>query len=343
MKPLISVILPIYNMELYLERCLDSILGSSYHNLEIICVDDGSKDGSLEILRRYEAADPRVIVIAKENGGVSSARNAGLDRMTGAFVSFIDPDDFIHPRYFELLFRALTEANADISICGFRRVEDKDLPLPTDLEEDAGAAAETLDCVQLFKNHDYRSLCWGRLFRAALLRGLRFDEGLNYSEDSAFFASVGEHNPQMTTAVIPNKLYYYYQRENSLAWQTDVPGRFKAAKLFADKVLQSPENSAVYLDQAVKRCLSTRYLAGHILPDREIARDCGRLLKACRKRFGKTTVYSAKEKMIYSTFIRFPGAYWLYRSITEPDMWAWEKAERKKRREAEKNNTPNQV
>ena len=129
MKPLISVILPIYNMELYLERCLDSILGSSYHNLEIICVDDGSKDGSLEILRRYEAADPRVIVIAKENGGVSSARNAGLDRMTGAFVSFIDPDDFIHPRYFELLFRTLTEANADISICGFRRVEDKDLPL----------------------------------------------------------------------------------------------------------------------------------------------------------------------------------------------------------------------
>ena len=336
MKPLISVILPIYNMELYLERCLDSILGSSYHNLEIICVDDGSKAGSMEILRRYEAADPRVIVIAKENGGVSSARNAGLDRMTGAFVSFIDPDDFIHPGYFELLFRALTEANADISICGFRRVEDKDLPLPTDLEEDAGAAAETLDCVQLFKNHDYRSLCWGRLFRAALLRGLRFDEELNYSEDSAFFASVGEHNPQMTTAVIPNKLYYYYQRENSLVWQTDVQGRFKVAKLFAEKVLQSPTNDAVFLDQAVKRSLSTRYLATHILLNKEIAHRCNHYLKVCQKTFKRTKVLTKKEKLIYSVFIRLPYLYWLYRSITEPDMWKWEKTERKKHRKTKR-------
>ena len=85
-EPLISVVIPVYNMEQYLARCLDSVLNNTYRNLEVLCVDDGSRDRSLEILREYEKRDSRIIVIAKENGGVSSARNAGLDRMTGELV-----------------------------------------------------------------------------------------------------------------------------------------------------------------------------------------------------------------------------------------------------------------
>ena len=113
-EPLISVIIPIYNMEFYLERCVDSVLNNTYQNLEVICVDDGSTDHSMEILRRYEAADPRIVVIAKENGGVSSARNAGLDRMTGEYVTFIDSDDFVHPQYVELLYRAVQDTGTSI-------------------------------------------------------------------------------------------------------------------------------------------------------------------------------------------------------------------------------------
>ena len=95
--PLISVIIPVYNVEAYLPRCLDSVIQNTYRNLEIICVDDGSTDGSPEILRDYAQRDARITVITKENGGVSSARNAGLDRATGEFVAFIDSDDFVHP------------------------------------------------------------------------------------------------------------------------------------------------------------------------------------------------------------------------------------------------------
>ena len=143
-EPLISVIIPIYNMEKYLGRCLDSILINTYRNLEVICVDDGSKDSSLAILREYAARDSRIIVIAKENGGVSSARNAGLDRMTGECVSFIDPDDLVHPQYFELLLSALEAASAELSICDSRAVEDKDFPLHSEPLSCRAAAPQVL-------------------------------------------------------------------------------------------------------------------------------------------------------------------------------------------------------
>ena len=103
MDPTVSVIIPVYNMESYLERCLDSVLNNTYRNLEVICVDDGSTDGSLQILRRYEQTDKRIVVITKENGGVSSARNTGLDHASGNFVSFVDPDDLLHPQHYELM------------------------------------------------------------------------------------------------------------------------------------------------------------------------------------------------------------------------------------------------
>ena len=125
MDPLVSVIIPIYNMEAYLARCLDSVLNNTYRNLEIICVDDGSTDGSAEILRAYAEKDSRIVPIFKENGGVSSARNAGLDRMTGEYVTFVDPDDFVHPQYVELLYRALKESGTEIAICGFETVADE--------------------------------------------------------------------------------------------------------------------------------------------------------------------------------------------------------------------------
>ena len=127
-KPLISVIIPIFNMEQYLPRCLDSVLNNTYRDLEILCIDDGSKDGSLKILREYEQQDNRIAVISKANGGVSSARNAGLDHMTGEYVTFIDPHDFVHPRYVELLLNAALESSAGIACCSFRLVEDRDLP-----------------------------------------------------------------------------------------------------------------------------------------------------------------------------------------------------------------------
>lgn len=332
MEALISVIIPIYNMEAYLGRCLDSVLNNTYRNLEVICVDDGSKDRSLEILRDYAAQDKRVLVVTKENGGVSSARNAALDRMQGEYFSFVDPDDFIHPQYFELLMHAINHTEADISFCDFQTVEDKDLPLRTESILSQSNDFQVLKRSELFIIHQYRSYVWGRLLRVSMLKGIRFQEDLSYAEDAVFFAAYAEQNASLTAVIVPQKLYYYYQREDSLVKQAKLPQQLKIAEICVDKLLKQAAPEEVFLDQAVKRCLSVWYLSSHILPDRAIAKTCRQWLRPCGKRLRASSLYSAKEKLLYSLFGWCPQFYWLYRSITQPDMWAWEKAERKKRR-----------
>lgn len=337
MEPLISVIIPVYNMEQYLSRCLDSVLNNTYLNLEVICIDDGSKDSSLKILREYEKKDSRVVVIAKENGGVSSARNAGLERVTGQYVSFVDPDDFVHPQFYELLLATLKGSKSDISLCGFLNVEEKDLPLKEESVLYPPENIRIVNCTELFQNHNFRSFCWGRLIAAELIKGLRFREELPYSEDSVFMAELGERNPTLICSVFDKLLYYYVQRETSLVKQAKLPNRFRVAEIYTEKTLAAEDNDRIYLDQAIKRSLSTRYYADHIQLDKQISRKCTLLLNSCLPSLKNTDIYSGKQKAAYTAFIHFPSLYWLYRSITEPDMWAWEKVERKKRREEKRN------
>ncbi len=118
-EALISVIVPVYNVEKFVGRCLNSILNNTYKNLEIICIDDGSTDNSLEVLRAYEAKDSRVHVYSQNNHGIAYTRNAGTRLSTGDYVAYIDSDDWIHRRYFELLMNAMYAADADIAMCNY--------------------------------------------------------------------------------------------------------------------------------------------------------------------------------------------------------------------------------
>ena len=115
MEPLISVIVPVYNVKAYLDRCVESLLGQSYKNLEIFLVDDGSTDGCGKVCDRYAAQDPRITVIHKKNGGLSDARNAALDAAQGEYYAFVDGDDWVSPYYVENLYRALRKADADMA------------------------------------------------------------------------------------------------------------------------------------------------------------------------------------------------------------------------------------
>ena len=113
-KELISVIVPVYNAEKYLQKCLDSILEQTYQNLEIIIINDGSTDNSGQICQEYEKQDDRIIYIEKENSGVSDTRNAGLDRMTGTYVTFVDSDDWVEPNYIKFLYEKVIDHKADM-------------------------------------------------------------------------------------------------------------------------------------------------------------------------------------------------------------------------------------
>jgi len=126
MVDLISVIIPVYNVEPYLKKCLDSVVTQTYKEIEIILVDDGSTDGSGPICDEYAAQDKRIRVIHKRNGGLSDARNVGLDRCSGRYVTFIDSDDYVASDYVERLYRILVEYNADIAVCDYFEFYDEE-------------------------------------------------------------------------------------------------------------------------------------------------------------------------------------------------------------------------
>ena len=124
-KVKISIIIPIYNVENYLEKCIESALNQTYKNLEIILVNDGSKDKSLDICRKYEFIDNRIILIDKPNAGVWLARYDGIKKATGSYISFMDSDDYIEKDYIEKLYSKAQENDYDIVVCGFKRIEDE--------------------------------------------------------------------------------------------------------------------------------------------------------------------------------------------------------------------------
>ena len=127
---LITVIVPIYNSEYYLEECLDSLQRQSYQNIEIILINDGSTDGSADICRRYCEGDSRFVLIEQNNKGLPLARNAGLDIASGDYICFVDSDDYVDEKFIEILYQNIKAFCADISICGYIKFEGEGCYLP---------------------------------------------------------------------------------------------------------------------------------------------------------------------------------------------------------------------
>lgn len=213
-KPLISVIVPVYNVEKYLGKCVDSILAQTYENLEIILVEDGTGDGCGAICDAYAAQDPRVRVIHKENGGLSSARNAGMDIARGEYFGFVDSDDWIEPETYETLLNLAEKYDADL-VSGSRY----DVAEPTG-ERTLGLHHEKEECIsamemlgRVFVWDGCDSAAWDKLYRRHLFADIRYPLGM-YSEDIAIFYKLMEKANRV--ALCPKPLYNYLHRENSI-------------------------------------------------------------------------------------------------------------------------------
>lgn len=214
-KHRLSIIVPVYNAEEYLSRCLDSILDQDMTSYEVILVDDGSTDSSALICDRYSATDPRFRTIHKPNGGVSSARNAGLNLAKGEYVMFVDSDDALIPD-------ALTSMTAgldgqDLVLGGFIEFIG-DIPHRNVAPDDAVSYSEA--SMAEFYEANIRHNCemldapWGKLFRRKTLGKLRFNESLNYAEDKLFVFSFLSVCKSICTC--PHTVYHYYLRPGSL-------------------------------------------------------------------------------------------------------------------------------
>lgn len=214
--PLISVIVPIYNVQNYLKRCIDSIINQTYSNLEIILVDDGSSDNCPEICDQYQGKDSRIRVVHKKNGGLSDARNAGLDIMRGEFVTCIDSDDFVSPYFIENLWNAIREYKCDIATSWFVEYYEGDSVPKTE-------KLKLTDVKPLNREDFYEKLlyqdgveisAWGKLYKSSLFQGVRYPVGKLYEDIPTTYLLIEKVTK---IAVFPNADYYYFQRKTSIA------------------------------------------------------------------------------------------------------------------------------
>lgn len=226
MQPLISIIVPIYKVEPYLRKCVDSILAQTYRNLEIILVDDGSPDGCGAICDEYAVKDPRIRVIHKKNGGLSDARNAGLDICTGKYIAFVDSDDWIEPHMYQTLLALLEHFGADMAFGGVADDLEQDGTVRTVKTSDYGSPPFAEDKIAAMRRYFHGSwAAWDKLYKAELFDSIRYPVG-EINEDEAIVLHLLKKCDKV--CYTNEVLYHYMRRQNGASITTS---SFSAKKL----------------------------------------------------------------------------------------------------------------
>ncbi len=311
---LISVIVPIYKVEPYLDCCIRSIVGQTYDNLEIILVDDGSPDRCGAICDAWAERDSRIKVIHKENGGLSDARNAGIAIATGDLVSFIDSDDSIAPEFLERLHRALTQSHADVAECAVAFVDERGLTLR---QRNAApiAEADKIEALRRLIQEDgvYQTV-WNKLYRREIIHGILFEKG-RLNEDEFWTYQVFDRIGKL--AIVPEPLYNYLQRSTSIIGVGYNIRRLDGleARFQRMEYLQKYEELAALTRQELAvacmwhyQCAKT-YLTG---PDREQALD---FIRGIMKKCPSVPLSALRGKLTHRVW------YVLFR--TAPDFTVW--------------------
>lgn len=223
MEDKLSVIIPVYNVSNYLRRCIDSLLNQTYKNIEIILVDDGSTDGSGDICEEYKLKYSKICVIHLTNGGVSRARNIGIDNASGDWITFVDSDDFIVPDMYEVLVNNAHNYQVPISVCGYKCIDDKDI-LRFNESEVYAENAFKLNMVDSFSNlldfeGKYGWPLWNKIYKANLIQGHYFNEKLKNYEDLLYLYELYTSVQGLSTVYTDSEKYCYIIRKDSASHQ----------------------------------------------------------------------------------------------------------------------------
>lgn len=214
--PEISIIIPAYNVEKYLDKCMESILNQRFNDFEILLIDDGAKDSTPQICDKYASLDPRVKVYHKENGGLSDARNYGLDRMSGKYVTFIDSDDYVDLNYLGYMYDLLKEKKAQIAIAQGQVILETEKPSEIKATEEKAIKAEDAVRMMLLRREATHT-SWGKLYDATLWGKIRFPKGQNYEDYATTYYVFAQAN---IVAYSNAGLYFYIQRTGSIMHDT---------------------------------------------------------------------------------------------------------------------------
>lgn len=325
---LVSVIVPVYQVEDYIDRAVKSIVNQTYRNLEIILVDDGSRDRCPAICDAWAKKDPRIRVIHKKNGGVSSARNAGLRTAIGDWISFVDSDDWIHPQFFEvLLFQSQKYPEADIIVSDMQRVTEESSFTAIASKE---IAFSPVKADNIFHNRTIRNYVCGRIYRAKIITTRSFDESLVLGEDNVF-------NSQLFTDDTINvyyssiKTYYYFQRESSAVHHLNHNQLISLQRAYIDLASNEKREypKSIYILEAMKRALSARYgvqLDPNLVETKE---ELNTFLLSAANELQSLKCVSIKNKCMFTALSHFPQLYRLFRIVDDPSLLRWEKEKRK--------------
>ncbi len=248
-SPKISVIIPIYDVEKYLPACLNSVLAQTFTDFEAICVNDGSPDNAAAILKEYAARDSRIKVVTQPNGGLSAARNAGLEQAQGDYVYFLDSDDYIHPQILEILYREISGGEFDFAACRFQNVKDAAVSFPE--YQSYGTILVKEPLAELFQKKKRLSInVWSKLYLRKTLGDLRFIPGLIY-EDLPFTCAYMERSRSGKIVDLP--LYYYLQREGSLSGKQEIKLKNCESYIFILRSLHKKFHGGP-LEAGMRRC-----------------------------------------------------------------------------------------
>lgn len=229
---LVSVLIPVYNVEKYLSHCLDSVLIQTYPRIEIILINDGSSDSSGQICDQYAKAHDNVFVYSYPNAGISTTRNRALDHAHGAYWMFVDSDDFIHPDMIRKMMETMHHEEADIVLCGYRMDYFKFIPLLRKV-----APKQTMSNVEalqkLISNKGVNNYPWAKLFKAETFDGVRFPNHLAGFEDTRTIFKTFLNAKKI--AAIPDRFYHYVQRRGSLTNHMDLDTVYNMRKAYHDQ------------------------------------------------------------------------------------------------------------
>lgn len=262
MKELISVIVPVYNVEKYLTRCVESIRKQTYSNLEIILVDDGSPDECPRMCDQFVRDDARIKVIHKPNGGLSDARNAGIEAASGAYIGFVDSDDYIHPKMYMELWKSLKAEQADIAVCGVKKVFDGSGDMPDQSGNTARVYSGREAVANIFEASMYLQsvVAWNKLYRRELFSDVRYPVGKIHEDEFTTYELFYKSDKVVYNTGI---YYYYYQRADSIMGERKISfssDGLEAYEQMADFFEKKGETHILQLIRYRYLCLLKKYV-----------------------------------------------------------------------------------
>lgn len=306
MNPCVSVIVPVYRVEKYIRRCLDSIINQTYKDFEVIIVDDGSPDSCPGICDEYQRKYPKVSVIHKENGGLSSARNAGMDAAKGEYITFVDSDDQLHPYFIEKMLELLNSYHVKIAQCAFKIVRG-DESVAT-IQENESKEICYVDS-RMFGSREVKITACGKIYHRSILKNLRFPLGrINEDEFFTYKAIAGSGKIVVTTA----EYYFYYMNSESIMHKERdyIPLDFMDA--YAERISFFHDRGDVVAEELSKKEYAIRLmlLYSRCLQDENNKNDKSGILSSYREMWQsvkRKSIVDVRERFLLDIFMCFPN------------------------------------